>query len=81
MTDASERIWLIWSNEHRAWWGPGSMGCVGIIEKAGRYSFKDASAICDEANRYLPKGNKHEFMVLSPEASAALLAGGARVSY
>ena len=81
MTDnnGSEHIWLIWSNEHRAWWGPGSMGYVGIIERAGRYSFKTAQEICDGANRYLPEGNTYEVMVLSPEAAVALLADAEKI--
>jgi hypothetical protein len=41
--------YLIWSNEHRAWWGPGRSGYVTRIEHAGRYSYEQALDICTEA--------------------------------
>lgn len=34
--------YLIWSNEHRAWWRPNSRGYTLDVDKAGRYSRKDA---------------------------------------
>jgi hypothetical protein len=37
MTDDSER-YLVWSCEHRAWWGPGRMAYVKRVSQAGRYS-------------------------------------------
>ena len=36
---------LIWSNEHRAWWKPGRSGYCIAVEAAGRYSHADALAI------------------------------------
>ena len=69
-------IWLIWSNEHGAWWRPAGCGYIRVIEEAGRYSRSEAQEICDGANRYLPKGTKpNEVMVLSPEGVSALLLG------
>ena len=41
--------YLIWSNEHRAWWGPGRSGYVRRIEDAGAYSRKTAVKICADA--------------------------------
>jgi hypothetical protein len=41
--------YLIWSSEHRAWWGPGRMGYVRRVENAGRYSHEEAMRICTEA--------------------------------
>ena len=40
---------LIWSNEHRAWWGPGRHGYVESIGAAGRYSEAEALDICTNA--------------------------------
>lgn len=34
--------YLIWSNEHRAWWRPNSSGYTVFIESAGRYSRDEA---------------------------------------
>jgi len=39
-------VYLIWSNEHRAWWGPDSRGYVRGVKQAGSYSRKEALAIC-----------------------------------
>ena len=41
--------YLIWSNEHRAWWGPGSAGYRRRVEDAGRYSHAEAIDICTNA--------------------------------
>src|SRR6185503_20091932 len=46
-----EHDWLIWSNEHRAWWAPNQCGYRGRVEEAGRYSFAEACEICRQANR------------------------------
>lgn len=54
--------WLIWSNEHRAWWAPRECGYVHRREDAGRYSLERAREICRQANAYLP-GTPNETMV------------------
>lgn len=38
--------YLIWSNEHRAWWRPDSQGYTVNMGGAGRYSREDALRIC-----------------------------------
>jgi hypothetical protein len=45
----SEGLYLIWSNEHRAWWGPGERGYVQRLGDAGRYSRDVALEICRRA--------------------------------
>lgn len=47
----SERF-LIWSNEHKMWWRPASMGYTTKVEAAGRYSLTEAVKICNNANQY-----------------------------
>lgn len=42
--------YLIWSNEHVAWWRPDHSGYTVSIEYAGRYSREDAMQICKGAN-------------------------------
>lgn len=41
--------YLIWSNEHRAWWGPDRAGYRKRVAEAGRYSHEQAIQICFEA--------------------------------
>ena len=45
----AEDQYLIWSNEHKAWWGPGRAGYSHRLKRAGRYSREEALAICFEA--------------------------------
>jgi hypothetical protein len=52
--------YLIWSNEHVAWWGPGGVGYVESLAAAGRYDRTEALAICARA---IP-GTAREFGVL-----------------
>jgi hypothetical protein len=60
--------YLIWSNEHRAWWAPNECGYVKIISKAGRYSEVRATQICENANSYQNINEEpNEVMVLAPE--------------
>lgn len=49
--------YLIWSNEHEAWWGPGEYGYTNDYLEAGEYDQGRANAICFKANRYLPEGD------------------------
>lgn len=41
--------YLIWSNEHRRWWGPDEWGYVARIDQAGRYPRERALEICTKA--------------------------------
>lgn len=34
--------YLVWSNEHRAWWRPSAAGYTVHMEAAGRYTRDDA---------------------------------------
>lgn len=45
-----EPNYLIWSNEHRAWWRRASRGYTTSIIEAGRYSRDEAMNICSGAN-------------------------------
>lgn len=38
--------YVIWSNEHKAWWGPGRAGYVARIADAGLYTRRNALDIC-----------------------------------
>lgn len=41
--------YLIWSNEHMAWWRPGSAGYTTHAEAAGRYTHEQALSISANA--------------------------------
>jgi len=42
--------WLIWSNEHKAWWKPHVNGYTPFRSEAGTYSYKEALQIVAQAN-------------------------------
>jgi hypothetical protein len=45
------KSFLIWSNEHQAWWGPKECGYVKARRIAGRYSLERAIEICLDASK------------------------------
>lgn len=56
--------WLIWSNEHRMWWGAGRCGYFKLRSKAGRYSFDEAVRIVTEGNQFRhPAEDPQEMMI------------------
>lgn len=61
--DSTGQNWLIWSNEHKAWWAPREHGYCRTRAEAGRYSYERAIEIVRNANIAL-KGEPHEAMVL-----------------
>jgi hypothetical protein len=61
--------WLIWSNEHKAWWKPGSSGYTNIARDAGHYSFEQARQICRDANQFRGCG----FMKMEPNETMVAL--------
>lgn len=44
-----EDTYLVWSNEHNAWWGPGRCGYSPGLIGAGKYSREQALKICRDA--------------------------------
>ena len=38
--------YVVWSNEHRMWWGSNHAGYCSKLATAGRYSREDALGIC-----------------------------------
>ena len=46
---AEPERYLIWSNEHMAWWAPGRHGYVRRLSEAGRYTRGAALDICANA--------------------------------
>lgn len=46
---AHDDTYLIWSHEHRLWWGRGMRGYVERITEAGRFDREEAVNICADA--------------------------------
>jgi hypothetical protein len=67
------RPWIVWSNQKRAWVGPG--GGLAISPKyAKRFTEAEARAICE--NKFRPSSVEPEdVMLLAPEVSAELVHG------
>ena len=49
LSSNSEEKYLVWSNEHKCWWGPNHAGYVSRLADAGRYTREDAIKICVKA--------------------------------
>ena len=41
--------YLVWSNEHGGWWGPGGFGYAPDLRSAGRFTRAQALKICRDA--------------------------------
>jgi hypothetical protein len=79
VSDANKKIWLIWSNQHGAWWKANSYGYDNRVVNAGRFSRSEAQKICSDAcyrnDWTIGESNlqsPHEVMVPSPEYLAEL---------
>lgn len=75
--DMAGRVWLIWSNEHRAWWRANGQGYTATVADAGRYTLHEGKNICHEAGTMdmYPNATTQipaEVLVISPEATGAL---------
>lgn len=57
--------YLIWSNEHRAWWKPARCGYTTLTHEAGRYTEAVADAILRSAN-FDPAARPNEVKCLAP---------------
>ena len=68
------RVWLVWSNQHGAWWRPNRSGYTLDVAAAGRYALSDALQ-CAAARSRCPDGVPPEVIVPSPELIAAFLGG------
>lgn len=64
-----EGKYLVWSNEHRAWWGPDHRGYTRVIERAGRYDRDEAFSIASKrGGGWEREANPDEIAI--PEADA-----------
>ena len=59
---------LVWSNEHHAWWGPQERGYFFNIEQAGRYTHDEADEICRGARSHTDETPAPEVMISEKDA-------------
>jgi len=65
--------YLIWSEEHGAWWKPESSGYTDSIKEAGRYTKAQAFQIIHDANQYCQRPGFNEIALPDPLESDHLL--------
>lgn len=58
--------WLVWSNEHRCWWGPNFSGYTNDVLQAGRYTREQSVEACGRRS-WEPGKPPPEVMVAAPE--------------
>jgi hypothetical protein len=62
--------YVIWSEEHGAWWGPGRHGYTRSLKAAGRYGEAEAREIVRQANQYIfcrqGAGQFNELAIVDP---------------
>ncbi len=66
MSDEETEAWVVWSEEHAAWWARGKRGYTTSLACAGRYSPEEARAICANANAYCAPGTWNECAMPDP---------------
>jgi hypothetical protein len=52
----NEQLYVIWSEEHGAWWVAGRWGYTRSIHLAGKFTQSETEEILHKANDYLPEG-------------------------
>jgi hypothetical protein len=62
------RQYVIWSEEHGAWWGAAEWGYTVSLRAAGRFSKARAEEIVDKANRFIQPPAFHEIAISDPLA-------------
>jgi hypothetical protein len=58
--------YIIWSEEHLAWWRPAKSGYTRSLIDAGCYSKNEAEEIVANANKFLPPEQFNEIAILDP---------------
>ena len=64
-----QETYLVWSNEHKSWWGPDERGYYDEVASAGRYTKEQAEDICQHARSHIPGQPPPEVMVLEHVAT------------
>ena len=67
--DWQAKDWVIWSEEHLAWWASGKSGYTRSLQAAGRYTKDEALTIVEIANFHCEIGGWKECALPDPLAS------------
>ncbi len=59
--------WIVWSNEHEAWWGSNRSGYYENVADAGRYTYAEAVEICKSRSECVHPSLPPELIQPSPE--------------
>lgn len=73
-------MYLIWSNEHRAWWRAKSSGYTMHLEAAGHYTREEALAICNGRDGWCAHVTPDEIPVLASDVAECSAVHAARVA-
>ena len=76
-------LWLVWSNEHAAWWGPDGCHYYRDIGSAGRYTLEQAIEISGKrlgSQKTRETGNPGEMIQPAPEWIEARVAAIAKAT-
>jgi hypothetical protein len=68
-------VWVVWSYEHAAWWGPNRCGYFADLLCAGTYTEAEAREIEQRANQYRPPASPNERALELTGAIAEAAAG------
>lgn len=66
--------YLVWSNEHRMWWGPNRQGYTRDIARAGRYT-RDEAIKCSSVRDQVPEHPLPELPIKEDDLFAILHPG------
>ena len=61
----TDNLYLIWSEEHGAWWKANKTGYTRFIREAGRYSLEEAIDIVRQGNFCCKPGTFNELALQS----------------
>jgi hypothetical protein len=77
MPSEQSKAYLVWSNEHQAWWRPNERGYTTNLSAAGVYSHREALLICATArDGWSPNKPPPEIPVVKDDAERCLAAAG-----
>jgi hypothetical protein len=64
--------YLIWSEEHKAWWKAEKFGYTRSLREAGRYELEEGLKIVEGANKHLKPGEQRlAYLIPDPASDAA----------
>lgn len=69
---STPQVWLVWSNEHAAWWKVGDRGYTHSMVEAARYTREDALARCHKMGPWKHPGIPDEVAVVAPDENWAV---------